>query len=112
MALILVTGFEPFGEYKSNPSQEIAQFFDKKRINGFKIVGRVIPLRYKEIQKAIQSLIEENKPNIILALGQAPRPSISVERVAINIAIMSLIVIWLMLLYWVNKISKASIRSS
>ena len=86
MALILVTGFEPFGEYKSNPSQEIAQFFDKKRINGFKIVGRVIPLRYKEIQKAIQSLIEENNPDIILALGQAPRPSISIERVAINIA--------------------------
>ncbi|WP_455143474.1 pyroglutamyl-peptidase I [Candidatus Hodarchaeum mangrovi] len=86
MVIILVTGFEPFGEYKTNPSQEIAQNLDKKRINGFKIIGRVIPLRYKEIQSLIHSHIAENDPDIILALGQAPRPSISIERVAINIA--------------------------
>ena len=86
MAIILVTGFEPFGEYKTNPSREIAQNLDRKHIDGFNIIGRVIPLRYREIQTAIQNHIEEYKPDIILALGQAPRPSISLERVAINIA--------------------------
>lgn len=85
MVKLLLTGFEPFGGYKINPSEAIAQKLDGKVISNIKIVGKSIPLRYKEICANINQLIEESAPSFIINLGQAPRPSIAIERVAINI---------------------------
>ncbi|MHA1974073.1 MAG: pyroglutamyl-peptidase I family protein [Candidatus Hodarchaeales archaeon] len=86
MKKVLITGFEPFGNYKENPSQEIAKELNGQEINNHLIVGKTVPLRYKEIQAEIIRHIEENDPEIIINLGLAPRPSIALERVALNIA--------------------------
>ncbi len=83
---LLITGFEPFGGYQKNPSQIIAQELDEKTISKINITGRVIPLRYTEIAEVITTFIDEIKPHYIINLGQAPRPSISFEKVAINLA--------------------------
>ncbi|MFX0049662.1 MAG: pyroglutamyl-peptidase I [Candidatus Hermodarchaeota archaeon] len=83
---LLLTGFEPFGGYQINPSDVISQQLDKKTINNVKIVGKTIPLRYKEISPIITELIEETNPEIIINMGQAPRSSIAFERVAVNLA--------------------------
>ncbi|MHA1215089.1 MAG: pyroglutamyl-peptidase I family protein [Candidatus Hodarchaeales archaeon] len=86
MKKVLITGFEPFGNYKENPSQEIAEGLNGQEINGYLIIGKSIPLRYKEIQEEIIGHIEGINPEIIINLGLAPRPSIALERVALNIA--------------------------
>jgi pyroglutamyl-peptidase len=83
---LLLTGFEPFGGYQINPSDAISQQLDKKTINNVKIIGKTIPLRYKEIRHIITKLIEETNPEIIINMGQAPRSSIAFERVAVNLA--------------------------
>jgi pyroglutamyl-peptidase len=86
MVKLLLTGFEPFGGYKINPSEAIAQKLDGKIISNISVIGKSIPLRYREICTYMNQLIEESTPSFIINMGQAPRPSIAIERVALNIA--------------------------
>ncbi|NHJ14847.1 MAG: pyroglutamyl-peptidase I [Candidatus Thorarchaeota archaeon] len=81
---LLVTGFEPFDGYSTNPSAELV-----KRINGsetgrFNIIGEVLRLDYSSAFERLDYLIGQHKPEIVLLCGQAGRPSISIERIAIN----------------------------
>ncbi len=86
MESLLLTGFEPFGNYKINPSEIIAQELNGKTFTKIKVVGKSIPLRYTEIKSTISNLISEINPSIIISMGQAPRSRIAIERVAINLA--------------------------
>lgn len=86
MKKLLLTGFEPFGGFKTNPSDMLAQELNGQTINSIQVIGTTILLRYKEIQGQIDSLMKEHNPDIIINLGQATRPAISIEKVAINLA--------------------------
>ncbi|MHA2225631.1 MAG: pyroglutamyl-peptidase I [Candidatus Hodarchaeales archaeon] len=86
MKFLLLTGFEPFGGHKVNPSQIIAEELDGKTISNINITGKTVPLRYKEIKDTIIQFIKDINPIIIINMGQAPNHSISFERIAINIA--------------------------
>ncbi len=82
---VLITGFEPFGGEKLNPSYEAIKSLPSE-IFGIELVKREVPVEYKG---AISFVIDEmNKlsPDIVIMIGQAGgRASISVERVAINV---------------------------
>lgn len=82
---VLVTGFEPFGREKINPSYEIVKALPSE-IEKTEIIKKEVPVVYG---KSIESVIEEMKrtsPNIVIMLGQAGgRSSITIERVAINV---------------------------
>ncbi len=83
---VLLTGFEPYGEEKFNPSREIALKFNGEVIDEAKIYGFEVPVSFKRIGGVLAKLIDEVKPKIVINLGLAPRStSIRVERVAINI---------------------------
>lgn len=83
---LLLTGFEPFGKYTINPSGIIAQEFNGKLFFNLKVFGKTIPLRYERINNIIVEYIKEINPSFIINMGQATRPSIAFERVAVNIA--------------------------
>ncbi len=83
---LLLTGFEPFNDYKLNPSWEIAKSLNEETVGNFKVFARQIPVKYKEIYPTIKKFIDEIKPDAIINLGQSGRDRISIERVAINIA--------------------------
>ena len=80
-----MTGFEPFADFKVNPSWEAARTFDDKEIDSFKVKSFQIPLAYKEIKPTITQIIDNQKPAVIINLGQSYRPLISLEKVAINL---------------------------
>lgn len=82
---VLVTGFEPFGGEKINPAWEAVKRLEDN-IENAEIVKVQIPTVFgKSIDKLLES-IDEEKPDIILCIGQAGgRCNITVERVAINI---------------------------
>jgi len=86
MKKLLLTGFEPFGGFKNNPSDMLAQELNGQIINSIQVIGSTIKLRYKEIQGQIINLIRKHEPNIVINMGQATRPTISIEKVAINLA--------------------------
>jgi pyroglutamyl-peptidase len=83
---ILVTGFEPFGGDRLNPSREVARQLDGRRVAGHAIVGRCLPCAFDTALPALQSLIDDLRPGVVIALGLAgSRSAVSIERVAINL---------------------------
>ena len=81
MKRVLLTGFEPFNNATLNPSKEVVE-----KINHRSIVAKeVLPVVFSKAAKRLIELIEEVKPEVVIALGQAEgRPQINLERVAIN----------------------------
>jgi pyroglutamyl-peptidase len=84
MPKVLITGFEPFEGNSVNPSAELAQVVDGKRIGNFEIVGEVLPLDYNTAFSHLKKLIEDHSPDVLLCAGQANRPAITIERIAVN----------------------------
>lgn len=83
---VVLTGFEPYADFNTNPSCEAAKTFDGKEIGSFRIKSFQIPLAYKEIKPTITQIIDNQKPVVVINLGQSYRPLISLEKVAINFA--------------------------
>lgn len=82
---VLVTGFEPFGGEKINPSLEAVKMLPKE-ISGAEIVKASIPVVFGKSIKKLDELIEKEKPQVVICVGQAGgRFELSIERVAINI---------------------------
>jgi pyroglutamyl-peptidase len=84
--IVLLTGFDPFGEFDVNPSWEVARRINNQEISDFTIRSIQVPLKYNEIKSVIVKSIETLKPKIIISLGQSYRNLISLEKVAINFA--------------------------
>jgi pyroglutamyl-peptidase len=83
---ILLTGFEPFGRSTVNPSIAACRRLEGKWVDRFEIVVREIPLRFHEIRGAIDEYVARLDPAAVICTGQSGRASISLERVAINVA--------------------------
>jgi len=82
----LITGFEPYGQEKYNPSGEMAKRLDGQRVGDVEITGAILPVSFKRVRKVLIKHIEDVKPSIIINLGLAPKTTyIRVERVAINV---------------------------
>lgn len=84
--LALVTGFEAFGGDDVNPSLAIARALDGEIIADHRIVGAMLPTVFSQIASALDALLNQHRPSLVLALGLADkRSAISLERVAINL---------------------------
>ena len=83
---ILLTGFEPFEGSDVNPSIKACRRLAGRTFNGFEVMVEEIPLRFHEIRGLIEAHIEKHGPAAVVCTGQSGGPSISLERVAINIA--------------------------
>jgi pyroglutamyl-peptidase len=81
---ILMTGFEPWGDWDSNPSGEVAKSLDGEVIGGVEVVGAVLPVAYGEDIAIVTPLIEKLRPSAVVSLGLSRTSSLNVERVAIN----------------------------
>lgn len=82
---VLVTGFEPFGGEKINPSWEAVKDLPEK-MNGVKVLKKELPVSFKGVKEKLPQIINETLPDIVVLTGQAGgRTNITIERVAINI---------------------------
>ena len=82
---ILVTGFDPFGGEKINPSIETVKRLPGE-IAGAKIIKLEIPTVCGKSVEVIEEAIIRYDPDVILSVGQAGgRADISVERIGINV---------------------------
>ena len=82
---ILVTGFDKFGKDSINPSIEAVKRLPDIIENAI-IIKREIPTVYKKSVDMILHIIEKEKVDVVLNVGQAGgREGISIEKVGINI---------------------------
>lgn len=83
---ILVTGFDPFGGQSLNPSWIAVQALDGLELDGHLVVAAQLPTQFGHSLHALDELIAEHRPSLVVATGQAGgRSAMSLERVAINI---------------------------
>jgi len=85
---ILLTGFEPFGDLKVNPSQDILErIMDGHTLcNLHEINTTILPVSFDSAGARIKKTIQEFKPDAILSLGLSEgSDSITLERKAMNL---------------------------
>jgi pyroglutamyl-peptidase len=81
----LVTGFEPFGGDRVNPSFEALARLPR-RLGALDIATAALPVAYSGALPALKKAIAASAPDIVLCTGLAGgRAELSLERVAINI---------------------------
>ncbi|WP_338491086.1 pyroglutamyl-peptidase I [Erwinia aphidicola] len=86
MKTVLITGFEPFDGELLNPAWEAVSQLSDRMIGSTKVVARQLPCVFGTAIDEITRIIDELKPELVIAVGQAGgRADISVERVAINV---------------------------
>ena len=83
---VLLTGFEPFGGESINPSWEAVKQLHGEDINDVSLVVEQLPTVFGESIAAIEQLIQQHEPDIVICVGQAGgRLHVTPERVAINL---------------------------
>ena len=84
--ILLLTGFEPFGGERRNPSWEVARRLDRRTIGGLEVRAARLPVAMTPAIRRLNQSIARLRPRAVLGLGQAGgRPTLSLEQVAINL---------------------------
>lgn len=82
---ILLTGFEPFGGEKINPSYEAVRLLPDL-LAGAQLVKLQLPVTFAGCGPALKKAVLAQRPDAILCVGQAGgRAAVTVERLAINL---------------------------
>ncbi|WP_144553977.1 pyroglutamyl-peptidase I [Peribacillus simplex] len=82
---VLLTGFEPFGGERVNPSWEAVKQLHGEVIEDVTLVAEQIPTVFGKSVAVMEQLIQQHNPDIVICVGQAGgRLHITPERVAIN----------------------------
>ena len=82
---LLITGFEPYGNVKVNPSWEVAKRIALLHPEGVEVCARRLPVVFDSVGDVLWEAVERFAPDVVLMLGVAAKRSvISYERVAIN----------------------------
>ncbi len=82
--MILITGFEPFDEYKTNPSWDIAR---ELSLELPQVGSLLLPVSFNQCFQKLEKSIQTLSPKAVICLGLADtRERVTVERIAINIA--------------------------
>lgn len=88
MPTILLTGFAPFGDSKSNPSQSVAESLHGEVIAGAQVVSLILPVVMETDWETIKAAINEHQPILVLSLGLASGTTcLDVERFAVNLKV-------------------------
>jgi len=86
MNKVILTGFEPFGGDSINPALEVIKVLEKEPLPGVEILPLRLPVVFGKAIEEVIAAIKSFSPSLIISVGQAGgRPSISVERLGINI---------------------------
>ena len=93
LPVVLLTGFEPFGGDRFNPSIEIARRLDRWQVRAAgdgtpiaEVRAEELPCVFGTALASLDQAIRRHRPRWIIALGLAgSRSDIGVERIAINV---------------------------
>ena len=84
-ARILLTGFEPFGTHRLNPSERVLRPLAAACPGGAVVSTRVLPVCYRTGFGPVRDALDTERPDAVVLLGLgAGRSALSFERVAVN----------------------------
>ncbi|WP_209121938.1 pyroglutamyl-peptidase I [Alkalihalobacillus sp. BA299] len=83
---VLLSGFEPFGDFKINPTLEIVNEVKKQEVAGLEIDTIGLPVVYGQCVDQLLMKVEEIKPDVVISCGLAfGRTAVTPERIGINV---------------------------
>lgn len=83
---VLLTGFDPFGGERLNPSWLAVKALQGRRMGGHQVVAAQLPTVFGASLVELARLLRTHKPALVICVGQAGgRAAISLERIAINV---------------------------
>jgi pyroglutamyl-peptidase len=83
---VLLTGFEPFGGARVNPSAEVVRSLAEGGLDGLHLVPTILPVDFAHGFARLREAVRRHNPELVVALGQAGgRAGVTVERVALNL---------------------------
>lgn len=83
---VILTGFEPFGKFAENPSEQIVRALDGQVISDHTVKGIILPVVFSPGIEELINAIEDLNPVAVISLGlAAQRTKITPERIAINL---------------------------
>ncbi|MFI5357704.1 MAG: pyroglutamyl-peptidase I [Opitutales bacterium] len=86
MKNVLLTGFEPFGDERLNPSAEIARLLHGEVVAGHPVRGVLLPCVFNASLRELRRELDRGEPALVVCLGQAGgRGAITPERLAVNV---------------------------
>ncbi|MEN9939079.1 MAG: hypothetical protein RLZZ387_5658 [Chloroflexota bacterium] len=86
MKTVLLTGFEPFGGARVNPSAEVVRRVSGEGVEGLRISTMVLPVDAERAPEMLAEALERLRPDVCLMLGLADGvAALQVERVAVNL---------------------------
>ncbi|HRW92909.1 MAG TPA: pyroglutamyl-peptidase I [Thermotogota bacterium] len=86
MHRLLVTGFEPFGKEKVNPSCDLIAALDGLQVENWQVMGRILPVSVEKNREGFGALLHEVQPHVLVSVGlSASARHITLERVALNV---------------------------
>ncbi len=86
MSKVILTGFKPFGSYQFNPTEDLAQAFNGKKIGDHEIIGIVLECTYDAFEKTLKGVIETHYPAAIISTGLSSSvKGVRIETVGKNI---------------------------
>ena len=85
--VVVVTGFEPFGNYSVNPSGELARVLNGTMVDGALIVGVVVPVNFTTAVKSVEDAIDRYHPVLVISTGLNARlhGRVAVEQWGVNL---------------------------
>ncbi len=84
--VVLVSGFEPFDRWDSNPSGELAHALNDTMLGGVHVVGVVLPVSFEDAYPRLRMAFDRYSPSAVIALGlDGSARVIEVERMAVNL---------------------------
>jgi pyroglutamyl-peptidase len=83
---LLLTGFEPFGGSRINPSEQVVRALAQEPPPGIELITAILSVDHQCGPLELLRACEQASPEAVLCLGEAPqRSAISIERLAINL---------------------------
>ncbi|MFK3679477.1 pyroglutamyl-peptidase I [Microbacterium sp. NPDC090218] len=86
MAVILLTGFEPFDGADRNPSADAADAVAADYDGPHDLVVATLPVAFDASARRLRALIAQHSPDVVIATGLAGgSPRVAVERIGVNL---------------------------
>lgn len=82
---VLVTGFDPFGNWAVNPALLVATALHRRQIAHCRVLAATLPTAFGTALARLDPLLQRCQPLLVICLGLAAgRASLQLERVALN----------------------------
>lgn len=86
MTGLLVTGFEAFGEFETNPTASLVEGLDGGRAGGVPVRTALLPVSYERAPARLLEAVERLRPDAVVCCGLAARATaVGVERIGVNV---------------------------